>query len=91
MFFIIFQIQLRDYPQKFHETTDFTVTGCIIIAEPLPNENGVCVRTCVRVCCTAQFMTVSSFYSITERGVIYRGPLGECRGDQDTDTTQDLL
>lgn len=38
-----FQVQLRDYPQQFHETTDFTVTGCIIIAEPLPNENGVCL------------------------------------------------
>ncbi|XP_065892546.1 bridge-like lipid transfer protein family member 2 isoform X2 [Dysidea avara] len=35
------QIQLHDYPQQFHETTDFTVTGCIVIAEPLPNENAL--------------------------------------------------
>ena len=35
------QILLRDYPQQFHKTSDFTVTGCIIVAEALPTDSGM--------------------------------------------------
>ena len=32
---------MRDYPQQLHKTSDFTVTGCIIFAEPLPTDSGM--------------------------------------------------